>query len=129
MMDMRMYSILLLAAALASGQGRLRPPENVGCDRNQLTSYQGEVKSYSRTARQITLAIHTDENTNERVVLSRSGRQTFESRFLWNGEKFEAKHWKDLEESPEKLRPGIRVIAWVCTGGGAPLLDWRPAPR
>ena len=118
-----------LIAAAAYPQGRLRPPPNVGCDRNDLTSYQGKVREYARDRTQVSLVIDTDEGTVERVVLKLEAGRTPESRFLWDGEPFQPGNWKDLESSEGKLNPGVTVIAWVCTKGGPPLLDWRPPPR
>jgi hypothetical protein len=121
--------VLLLVAMLATGQGRLRPPANVGCDRNQLTSYEGLVKQYTHEAARVSIEIQTDENTVERVVVSMKDGSALEGRLLWNGEPFQPRHWKELEERPGKLRSGTRVVAWVCEGGKPPLLDWRPPSR
>lgn len=120
---------LCLFTATAAGQGRLRPPENVGCDRNQLTAYQGKVRQYVHNRSQVAVEIQTDEETVERVVLPLKAGRTAESRFLWEGAVFQPRHWKDLEAEPGKLKAGMRVIAWVCADGGPPLLDWRPPAR
>lgn len=118
-----------LLTAAAAGQGRLRPPENVGCQRNDLTVYQGKVRQYVRNRSQVSVEILTDEETVERVVLPMKAGRAVESRFLWEGAVFEPRHWKDLETGPGKLKAGMRVIAWVCADGGPPLLDWRPPAR
>jgi hypothetical protein len=122
------WLVFASAALLTHGQGRLRPPAQVGCDRNQLTAYEGVVRSYSRTATQVVVRIATDADTDERVVVKLGKGQKPESRFLWNGEAFDSSHWRGLEAKPGVLRRGMRVIAWVCEGGSPPLLDWRMPP-
>jgi hypothetical protein len=118
-----------LAAVAACAQGRVRPPAKVGCDRNNLTVYHGKVRQYTRDKTQVKLTIDTEEKTVERIVLKLDGSRTAESRFLWAGEPFQPRHWKELESAPGKLQPGIMVNAWVCTNGGPPLLDWQSPAR
>ena len=128
-MPQRRLAAFFLFAVAACAQGRVRPPQNVGCDRNDLTVYQGKVRQYTRDKAQVKLTIDTDEKTVERITLKLEGSRTAESRFLWEGGPFQTQHWKELESAPGKLKPGITVNAWVCTNGGPPLLDWRPPAR
>ena len=125
----RCLAAFFIFAATLCAQGRVRPPQNVGCDRNDLTVYQGKVRQYTRSRTQVSLTIDTDEKTVERITLKLDAGRTAESRFLWEGEHFQAAHWKELESAPGKLKTGITVNAWVCANGGPPLLDWRPPAR
>jgi len=128
-MTLRCLAAFFLVAVAACAQGRMRPPQNVGCDRNALTVYQGKVRQYTRDRAQVKLVIDTEEKTVERIVLKLNGARTAESRFLWAGETFQAQHWRELESEPGKLKAGITVNAWVCSNGGPPLLDWQPPAR
>ena len=125
----RCLAAFFLFAAMVCAQGRVRPPQNVGCERNDLTVYQGKVRQYARDSKQVSLTIDTDEKTVERIMLKLAGARTAESRFLWAGVPFRTQHWKELETPEGKLKAGITVIAWVCTNGGPPLLDWQPPAR
>jgi len=97
-----------------SSAGRLRVPPFVTCSRNDVTAYAGEVISYTRSA----LKIRTDAETTEEV------RATPDSYFVL-GAKFTAADWKRIEVKKGKLRPHMRVIAWVCRNNGATFIDWR----
>lgn len=121
--------LLMACSALAAAQGRLRPPANLPCDRNQTTSYTGAPSSYSRSRSGLKLVVLTEEGTRETIRLSLEKGESFEQFFLWEGEPFRAGDWGRLEQSEGKLREGIRVTAWVCTGGARPVLDWRAPPR
>lgn len=118
--------LILLTTVLVSGQGRMRPPARVTCDRNNLTVYDGKVISYTRRADRIIIKIHTDSDTTETVTL-RYARGTNPARwFLLNGEAFGRGDWSKIESSKGKLYSDMRVNAWVCTDGGKPILDWQP---
>lgn len=105
-----------------SQRGRYMPPETVGCDRNNLTSYTGEVTRYSRDAAGLRITLKTDDDTVENV--------RFEPRdkILLNGEVMAESDWKKVEDRAGKLKAGMRAIAWICQGG-RPVLDWRPPPQ
>ena len=68
---------VLLALALSgpapsrgdAGQGRLRPPAYVTCDRNRLTSYTGRVVSLERGHDRTIVRMETDESTREALVI------------------------------------------------------------
>lgn len=108
--DMRLAA-LVVTAALLDAQGRLRPPDDVGCDRNELTSYAGVVTNYTRINGKITVRINTDDATKESAAYP-------ESRMRWRGGEFKPEHWKQIEKGK------TRAVAWVCTGGGG-LLDFQ----
>jgi hypothetical protein len=117
---------LLLALALASAgsahaAGRVMPPAQVRCDRNQLTSYFGDVVSYKRNASRVSLRIATDYGTVEDVDASTE-------RFLYQGRAFTSADWQRVERKPGVLRKGTRATAWVCSDGKTPpLVDWNVA--
>lgn len=84
---------------MVNGQDRLRPPNDVGCDRNELTVYAGVIRTVSETKSHVKLTIRTDEATTETVTvpLSRTGGH--------------------------KAKAGERVRAWVCEKGPV-TLEW-----
>ena len=93
------FGLLTLA-----GQGRLRPPENVGCDRNELTSYTGVLNQFSKSKTHVTLTIRTDEATTEKVKVPNE---------------------KIGDHEPRK---GERLTAWVCTSGPVTIQWLSPSP-
>lgn len=122
--------VLLIACGLAAwGQGRLRPPGGLPCDRNQVTAYAGLPTAYARDARSVRVTIETDAGTVERVEVKLTSSETPDRYFRWMAEPFLPEHWPRLESSPGKLNAGVRVTAWVCRGGVNPILDWREPPR
>jgi hypothetical protein len=102
---------------------RLRPPERVSCARDHLTSCAGRVLAYAREPGRISLRVATDWNTTETVRLVAPDPVPH---LLLRGEPFRAADWDAIESAPGKLRPGVRVIAWVCDDGRPPVIDWRP---
>ncbi|MBC7911754.1 MAG: hypothetical protein H7Y30_14710 [Pyrinomonadaceae bacterium] len=115
-------------AARESGQdaGRVRPPETVTCDRNNLTSYPGKVISYTRRAGRVTLRIRTDWDTTETVSLRHSRKSSPARWFLLRGAAFTNSDWDKIESSKGRLIQGMRASAWVCSDGRAPIIDWQP---
>lgn len=102
--------------AASSAGGRLAPPEAVGCDRNELTSYTGKVTRYRRDGWKVTITIATTADTIERVTARRH---------LIEGQPFTAADWIRIERRKGVLRKDMSAIAWVCTGGET-VVDWRP---
>lgn len=94
---------IFLTATVSFSQGRLRPPANVGCDRNNLTSYTGVLKKFSRDKAQARLTIQTDDATTETVSVPVE---------------------KIAGHSP---KTGERLTAWVCTSG-AVTIEWESSP-
>lgn len=118
--------LLFLAVTGPQGGGRLRPPDNIPCSRDQLTSFTGAVTSYSRDSTQTHLAMRTDERTSEKFVL-RHGQAKDPTRwFLLWGKPFQAGDWQAIEEAEGRLRRNMRATIWVCEGGDNPIVDWQP---
>lgn len=113
------------APAAPAGRGRLMPPSQIRCDRNDVTVYSGRVLSYSRVKGKTMLKIRTDSDTTETVTLKHPNSSDPSKWFLLNFEPFKAADWKKIERRQGVLRPGMRVNAWVCKDGKA-ILDWRP---
>ena len=115
--------------ARMAGEGRLRPPQGIACERDQLTSYSGRVTGYKPGAASTWIEIHTDEDTVEAITLEHAGRPDASARYLLRGEAFTAKDRAKIESAPGTLRRGMRAVAWVCLDGKTPpLLDWQPPP-
>ena len=118
-----MFLFLALACVpIVAQRGRNMPPSEVGCDRNNLTSYTGEVTQYSRKAAKIRLTIRTDEDTVERVSFEPSDKVLLDAQPMKDAD------WKRVEDSQGRLKAGMRATAWVCRGG-RPVLDWQPPRR
>jgi hypothetical protein len=114
--------------AAAQPRGRLRPPERVTCDRNQLTSYSGVVESY-RPGRQATvLVIHTDAGTRETVRVAHADKSDGREHYLIDAAAWTAEAWKGIEPSPGTLVKGQRATAWVCADGRV-VVDWTRRSR
>ena len=94
---------IFLAAIPVAAQGRLRPPANVGCDRNNLTSHTGVLKKFTRDKAQAKLTIQTDDATTETVTVPVE---------------------KIAGHAP---KTGERLTAWVCTSG-AVTIEWESSP-
>jgi hypothetical protein len=107
-----------------SGAGRLAPPAAVSCDRNQLTSYTGSVRSYRREQDKTLIVIETSAGTVERITLRHSdGRPG--KRYLINGTPFTEADWNRLEKKKGELLENMSAVAWVCQDGRT-IIDWRP---
>lgn len=114
--------LTLLAEPVTAQRGRYMPPDAVGCDRNNLTSYIGEVTRYNRDASGIRITLKTDDGTVEDVGFGPGDK------ILLNGVEMQESEWRKVEEKTGKLKAGMRAIAWICRGG-RPVLDWRPPQR
>lgn len=108
-----------------SGSGRLAPPKEVPCDRNDLTSYAGTVTSYRRERDQTILVLATSADTVERVTIRHRGTGDPSPYFLLLGEPFTKRDWPRIERRKGELVKKMSAVAWVCEGG-AVLVDWRP---
>lgn len=115
-------------SAVGPASGRLAPPAAVKCDRNELTSYAGLVKSYERKQGRTTIVIATSAGTTEKVTLEHSGSDDPSRAFLFEGGEFVADDWKKIEKSHGVLHDGMNVIAWVCSKGET-IVDWRPGAK
>ena len=103
------------AAVEGGGAGRMRPPDAVKCDPNQLTAYIGRVTEYRREKDTTILTIATSSGTVETVTLR--GDPT--ASYLIQGKRF------DEERAEKVVRPGVSAVAWVCKNGMT-IVDWRP---
>jgi rhodanese-related sulfurtransferase len=111
--------------ASASRGGRLAPPAAVSCDRNQLTSYAGKVKSYKRQRGKTVLVIDTSADTTERVTVLHKGTDDPSRFYLINGTPFTYRDWNRIERRKGQLLPNMSAVAWVCSNGMT-IIDWRP---
>ena len=115
-------------AAPAAAGGRIMPPEQVRCDRNQLTSYFGDVTAYKRGKARVWLRIATDYGTVEEVTAIDPAEKDPANLFLYQGHAFSSADWQRIERKPGVLRKGTRATAWVCSDGKtAPVIDWNGA--
>ena len=107
--------------------GRLRPSQQLACDRNNLTSYSGAVSGYRMDADSTWIEISTDEDTVEAVTVPHDGQSDASSHYWLWGTPFTAADTAQIEKSPGLLVDGIRAVAWVCEDGKTPpVIDWQP---
>jgi hypothetical protein len=107
--------------------GRIMPPATLVCDRNQLTSWTGEVTGYRRESDQTWIEIHTDEETVESTTIEHQGKADPVAHFLVWSQAFTERDWTRIEQSPGVLRPGMRAAAWICSDGKTPpVINWQP---
>lgn len=111
--------------ASARRGGRLAPPAAVSCDRNQLTSYAGKVKSYKRQHGKTVLVIDTSADTTERVTLVHKNTDDPSRFYLIDGTPFTSRDWSRIERRKGELHPNMSAVAWVCRNGMT-IIDWRP---
>ena len=123
-MPTRLTLLLLALATLPTMAQRARymPPAAVGCGRNNLTAYTGDVTSYSRKGGKIRLTMKTDESTVETVAFEPGDK------ILLNAEVMREGEWTKVEVKEGRLKAGMRATAWICRGG-RPVLDWQPPQR
>lgn len=124
-----LLAALLLPVAVAAQQGgRVMPPADSACPRDQLTLYAGEVLGYSRGPGRTEIRIRTDWQTTEAVVLKHPGSADPSRWFRIERQPFTAADWPRIEHKAGQLRSGVRVAAWVCDDGRNATVDWTP-PR
>ena len=127
-------AVLLWASLLGAAAGtdqdrrtqegaRQRAPELFACDRNDLTSYTGVVRSYRRETGVTSLTIRTDYDTTEEVSLKHPGTDDPSRFFRMLGKPFTPADWSRIESRKGVLRDGTRASAWVCTDGRV-MVDW-----
>lgn len=109
----------------ASRGGRLAPPAAVACDRNELTSYAGKVKSYKRHRDETILVLDTSAGTTERLTIQHKGSDDPSRYFLIAGTAFTERDWNRIEKKKGQLLPDMSAVAWVCENGTT-YVDWRP---
>ena len=125
-----LISLSLPAAKISNGQdrGRLMPPPQLACDRNDLTLYDGRVLTYRRRRGSTFLRIRTNSDTTEEVVIHHPGTDDPSRFYLLNGQPFGKSDWRRIEKRPRVLKTGMRANVWVCRGNPSvqPIVDWQP---
>jgi|GEM_PF-957268 len=114
--------------SLAQQRGRIMPPSQLKCDRNDLTTYDGRVLAYRRRKGSTFLRMRTNFDTTEDVTIRHRGTNDSSEFYLINGEAFTKSDWRRIEKRAGVLRPGMRANVWVCRGNPSiqPVVDWRP---
>ncbi len=120
---------VFFAVSSAGAQGRIRPPDSIKCDHNHLTSFTGQILSYSRRPGRVSIRMRTDEATTESFTLRFRKTEDAGGWFLLMGEVFKQSDWKLIERVRYRLRPNMRATVWVCDDGSTPIVDWRPGER
>ena len=135
---MRVLSVLFVVVIAASHGGgvlsfqqpggRLMPPTTLKCDRNDLTSYDGEVKAYRRRKGSTFLRIRTNFDTTEEVTIRHPGTDDPSRFYLINGQRFTRSDWRRIERGRKILKSGMRANVWVCRDNPKiqPVVDWQP---
>ena len=138
---MRIFSAILCVALLsvsAAGRilfpqpqqprGRIRPPSELKCDRNDLTSYDGRVIAYRRRKGSTFLRIRTNFDTTEEVTINHPATDDPSKFYLLNGQPFTKSDWRRIERRRKVLITGMRANVWVCRDHPAiqPVVDWQP---
>ena len=128
---MRIALLLFLALInLGDGlaQGRMMPPADLKCDRNDLTLYDGRIVAYRRRTGQTFLRIRTNFDTTEEVTIRHRGTDDPSKFYLLNGQHFMKSDWRRIEKRKGVLKDGMRANVWVCGDNPSiqPVVDWRP---
>jgi len=113
------------SSSSASRGGRLAPPAAVECDRNQLTSHAGRVRSYERRRDSTVLVLETSAGTTEKLTVRHPGSDDPSRYFMIDGTAFTPRDWPRIEGKKQRLLPKMSAIAWVCSNGTT-YVDWRP---
>lgn len=116
------------AAFFHQEKGRLMPPPQLKCDRNDLTSYDGQVLASRRRKGRTFLRIRTNFDTTEEVTIRHPGTDDPSEFYLLNGNPFTRSDWRRIEKRTKVLKRGMRANVWVCRGNRSiqPVVDWRP---
>ena len=118
---------VLLAGQPAAIAQRLRPPADLPCPRDRLTSFAGEAIGYDRSPGSLKLRLRSDDGNATTIRLAVADDDAARASFRIDGRPFEAADWARIEVGPGALRPPMRAIAWVCEDGRTPaVIDWRP---
>ncbi|MBC8029261.1 MAG: hypothetical protein H7Z16_04045 [Pyrinomonadaceae bacterium] len=134
---MRILIVLLIGVmtlSLAGGvslpqeRGRIMPPAQLRCDRNDLTSYDGRVLVYRRRKGSTFLRMRTNFDTTENVTIRHPWTNDPSKFYLINGNAFMSSDWRRIETRAGVLKRGMRANVWVCRGNPSiqPVVDWRP---
>ena len=128
---MRIAVMLFFALIMAGdvlAQGRIMPPSELKCDRNDLTVYDGRILAYRRRVGKTFLRIRTNFDTTEEVTIRHRGTEDPSKVYLLNGQPFLKSDWPRIEKSKGVLKAGMRANVWVCRDNTSiqPVVDWRP---
>ena len=128
---MRMALLLVLALITVGdvlAQGRIMPPAELKCDRNDLTSYDGRILAYRRRMGKTFLRIRTNFDTTEEVTVHHRGTDDPSNFYLLNGQRFMKSDWPRIEKKKGVLKAEMRANVWVCRDNPSiqPVVDWRP---
>lgn len=104
------------------------PPSQLKCDRDDLTSYDGQVLAYRRRKGSTFLRIRTNFDTTEEITIRHPGTDDPSDFYLLNGKAFTRSDWRRIEQRTKVLRRGMRANVWVCRGNPSiqPVVDWQP---
>lgn len=128
---MRIALLLLMSVFTGSDfppQGRVMPPVELKCDRNDLTLYDGRILAYRRRVGKTFLRIRTNFDTTEEVTVRHRGTDDPSKFYLLNGQRFVKSDWRRIEKRKGVLKAGMRANVWVCSDNPSiqPVVDWRP---
>ncbi len=105
---------------------RMRVPDYVSCDRNEVTSYMGKVKHYSRTDELLSITVDTDFGTVYKLELAGLSEQEVIDLFKLNGKPFKAQDFPLLEDNLGVVDKRTTVAIWECsTPGVKPIVSWK----
>lgn len=123
---MALIVVLLFSAPMTASSQRIRPPDAIKCDRNNLTSFTGRVLLLTRKAGNTIIRMRTDENTTERFIIRHPGTNDPTPFFLLRTEPFKKDNWILIEVRKNVVKPKMRATVWVCNDGSNPIVDWQP---
>jgi hypothetical protein len=125
-------AIILLVSILGSTialADRLLVPEYVSCDRDQLTSWTGQVVAYNHHDIKTQITLDTDDGTTESLTLELSQADTLMAQYYVHGKHFTPSDWVKIEDEDLHILPNIRATVWLCHDTSIlPIINWLP-PR
>jgi hypothetical protein len=124
--------IIILMSMLGSSTAqaeRLLVPDYVSCDRNNLTSWTGQVVAYTHHDLKTVITLDTDDGTTETLTLEPSQTAALTAQYYVHGKHFELADWAKIENEDRHLLPNIRATVWLCSEASIlPIINWLP-PR
>jgi hypothetical protein len=104
---------------------RLAPPTGLPCSRDELTSFAGQVRAYTRKPEQIFLRVRTDEATTESFTIPIERKESLLQLYLLNGTAIKQSQLEIIEKKLVKKPAEVRVIVWACRNSADRIIDWR----
>ncbi|MCW8092842.1 hypothetical protein [Alteromonas sp. ASW11-130] len=121
-----LLAIFLGMSSVISAQERLRVPEFVPCERNNLTSLTGKVTTYLRGKNKTKFTIKTFAGTTENVALSYKDINELERHYYMNGKALTPHNWSLLEDSPQQIKADVTARVWLCSDQSHKIIvDWQ----